>query len=258
MCNLGKRHLTTARKNSKSSNVAPYIYISTAMSSDTIIREVPEELHRAIVLEGRECSTGRIHSHHAVIHARQPGRGGSSSVWVPPRLHRAIVHTESSSPERSGDDTSDALHNIRAAPEEPIVHTESSSAEQSGDDASDAYSGPAADSVAQAEITAYPTYVNEFFSGMTFPHGRLGHNVTLSFETHEQLLRNSSKPYEGPKNANVFIFHLPSDFDNFTLYLLFRKFGDLISARVMVNLHTGASRGYGRCMYLCVCMNNFM
>ena len=139
---------------------------------------------------------------------------------------------------------------IRVVPEEPIVHTESSSpepsAERSGDDASDAYSGPAADSVAQAEITAYPTYVHEFFSRMTFPHGRLGH--TLSFETHEQLLRNSLKPYEGPKNANVFIFHLPSDFDNFTLYLLFRKFGDLISARVMVNLHTGASRGYGRCM----------
>jgi len=131
----------------------------------------------------------------------------------------------------------------RAASEEPIFHTESSSPEPSVERRG--HSGPAADSVAQAEIT-YSTYVHDFFSRMTFLHDRLGH--TLSFETHEQVLRNSSKTYEGPKNANVFIFHLPSDFDNFTLYLLFRKFGDLISARVMVNLHTGASRGYGRCM----------
>ena len=88
----------------------------------------------------------------------------------------------------------------------------------------------------------YNKYVHEFLSRMTYLNNRRGN--TLSYLTNEQLLRRS-KPYEGPKGANVFIFHLPSNVDNLTLYVLFRKFGDLISARVMVNFQTGQSRGFG-------------
>ena len=45
--------------------------------------------------------------------------------------------------------------------------------------------------------------------------------------------------------STIFIFHLPSAVDNFTLYLLFRKFGEILSTRVILNYQTGVSKGYG-------------
>jgi RNA recognition motif-containing protein len=49
----------------------------------------------------------------------------------------------------------------------------------------------------------------------------------------------------GHQGANLFIFHLPSNLDNLTLYLLFRKFGEILSSRVIINYKTGLSKGYG-------------
>jgi len=90
----------------------------------------------------------------------------------------------------------------------------------------------------------YAQQLHEFFSNFfSVPQsGQLytGPGHALSFLTPEHMFRNF-----GPEGASVFIFHLPSEVDNLTLYLLFRKFGDLLSARVMVNLSTGCSRGYG-------------
>jgi hypothetical protein len=80
------------------------------------------------------------------------------------------------------------------APEDTLYHTESSIselyAELSGDDAD------------PCRFTAYNCEtLDDFFSRM---NSRRSRNI-LSFETEEQLLRKS---YEGPRNANVFIFHL--------------------------------------------------
>jgi RNA recognition motif-containing protein len=49
----------------------------------------------------------------------------------------------------------------------------------------------------------------------------------------------------GPYQANLFVFHLPTSMDNFTFYSLFRNFGTVLSARIMVNYKTGLSRGFG-------------
>lgn len=94
----------------------------------------------------------------------------------------------------------------------------------------------------------YVQQLHEFFNHLHVspvplnPYTGPGH--TLTFLSPQQLFLGRNT-YEGPPGANVFIFHLPADVDNLTLYLLFRKFGDLLSARVMVDLRTGFSKGYG-------------
>ncbi len=49
----------------------------------------------------------------------------------------------------------------------------------------------------------------------------------------------------GPAGSNLFVFHLPAEMDNITLYQLFRSFGFILSVRIMINFDTGLSRGYG-------------
>jgi len=67
-------------------------------------------------------------------------------------------------------------------------------------------------------------------------------------------------------DCNLFIFHLPSSVDNYCLYRLFSKFGEILSVKVIIDLNTGLSRGYGFVSYshkesadLAIsCMNGFL
>lgn len=49
----------------------------------------------------------------------------------------------------------------------------------------------------------------------------------------------------GPPGCNLFVFHLPNELTNWDLYLLFRKYGTIISVHTMINKNTGLSRGFG-------------
>ena len=49
----------------------------------------------------------------------------------------------------------------------------------------------------------------------------------------------------GPAGCNLFVFHLPNELTNWDLYLLFRKFGTIVSVHTMINKNTGLSRGFG-------------
>ena len=53
----------------------------------------------------------------------------------------------------------------------------------------------------------------------------------------------------GPPGANLFIFHIPNDCMNVHLYELFRPYGHLLSARIMVDKQTGRGRGFGFVSY---------
>ena len=53
----------------------------------------------------------------------------------------------------------------------------------------------------------------------------------------------------GPKNCNLFIFHLPNECTNQQLYDLFRPYGNIISVRIMIDNATGRSRGFGFVSY---------
>ncbi|RYG42135.1 hypothetical protein EON68_02225 [archaeon] len=49
----------------------------------------------------------------------------------------------------------------------------------------------------------------------------------------------------GPPGANLFIFHIPNDMTNQDVFQLFAPYGNVISARIMVERETGRSRGFG-------------
>ena len=59
----------------------------------------------------------------------------------------------------------------------------------------------------------------------------------------------TSKTCQGPEGCNLFIFHIPNDLTNIDLYNLFVAFGNVISARIMVENETGRSRGFGFVSY---------
>lgn len=49
----------------------------------------------------------------------------------------------------------------------------------------------------------------------------------------------------GPPGCNLFVFHIPNDMTNQDLFNYFATYGNVISARIMVEKETGRSRGFG-------------
>jgi RNA recognition motif-containing protein len=53
----------------------------------------------------------------------------------------------------------------------------------------------------------------------------------------------------GTYGCNLFCFHLPNEMTNWDLYLLSRRFGNVLSVHIMINKQTGLSRGFGFISY---------
>mmetsp|Transcript_15093 Transcript_15093/g.19579 ORF Transcript_15093/g.19579 Transcript_15093/m.19579 type:complete len:390 (-) Transcript_15093:305-1474(-) len=49
----------------------------------------------------------------------------------------------------------------------------------------------------------------------------------------------------GPEGCNLFIFHIPNEMSNLDLFNFFSPYGNVISARIMVDNDSGRSRGFG-------------
>lgn len=56
---------------------------------------------------------------------------------------------------------------------------------------------------------------------------------------------------QGPPGANLFIFHLPNEWNDYNLYEFFEqfKFGPIVSVRIMTEIETGKSKGFGFVSY---------
>jgi hypothetical protein len=59
----------------------------------------------------------------------------------------------------------------------------------------------------------------------------------------------TSDKVKGPRGCNLFVFHLPNEITNWDLYLLFRKYGTILSVHIMISKTTGLSRGFGFVSY---------
>lgn len=59
----------------------------------------------------------------------------------------------------------------------------------------------------------------------------------------------TSENGQGPAGCNLFVFHIPNDMTNQDLYTYFAAFGNVVSARIMVEKESGRSRGFGFVSY---------
>lgn len=103
-------------------------------------------------------------------------------------------------------------------------------------------------------VPAYPygqPYPDQYQRGRGYgpPGGRYGgqrrprHNTSYASVPGPPIVQPGGA--KGPDGANLFVFHIPNDFSNQEMYDMFAQYGNVLSARIMVEAETGRSRGFG-------------
>ncbi|TMW64256.1 hypothetical protein Poli38472_012878 [Pythium oligandrum] len=105
---------------------------------------------------------------------------------------------------------------------------------------------------------AYGAYPQPYGQPMTYAHPYGGAGYMYPYPQHYGYAPQVAGPGppiqttesgQGPPGCNLFVFHIPNDMTNQDLFNYFAPYGNVISARIMVEKETGRSRGFGFVSY---------
>lgn len=96
---------------------------------------------------------------------------------------------------------------------------------------------------------APPGLYGEAPSGGTSGGGGTGYSEASDPPSAVANLLGGGRSIEGPKGANLFVYHLPHDLTDADLATAFAPFGNVISAKVFIDKRSGESKGFGFVSY---------
>jgi len=85
------------------------------------------------------------------------------------------------------------------------------------------------------------------YDGRPYYHNTI--TKVTQWEKPPELDSPRALPTHGPPGANVFIFHIPNEWNEVDMITHFNPFGQIVSARIATDKHTGRNRGFGFVSY---------
>ncbi|CDJ52596.1 hypothetical protein, conserved [Eimeria brunetti] len=78
------------------------------------------------------------------------------------------------------------------------------------------------------------------------PHHQMNHFMQTNPQQNiTDDAAGQGRDQSGPPGANIFVFHVPNEWNSMDLLSTFSQFGNILSARVAVDRQTGRNKGYG-------------
>lgn len=91
-----------------------------------------------------------------------------------------------------------------------------------------------------------PVAPDYFYRAVMSEYASLADGFALEYRNLSRRECRTDRTIRGPEGCNIFIYHLPQEYRDENLFILFSRFGVIISTKVYIDKFTNQSKCFGK------------